>query len=106
MYWFFLDIKLDVLHNFLQLKNIDVNIISKLDYWGSSTNQCIHRDTINGFVDWYFPSYDFIKTNHYQKLPYYHERLFAIYLKSINMDNLYIPDILRHYSIKSHIKYE
>ena len=91
----------NILKEFLSLKDIDENILYKINYWGCSSNQCVTRIILDNFVDWYYPSYLFIKENHFSKLSYYHERLFMIYLKSNYIDYIRI-DGLSHSQSRSH----
>lgn len=91
----------NILKEFLSLKDIDGNILNEINSWGCSSNQCITRMILDDFVDWYCPSYLFIKEKHFSKLSYYHERLFMIYLKSICIDYIKING-LSHSQSRSH----
>lgn len=56
LFWFFRDMNLKVMNDFLQMKNVDIHLVSKIEDWGSSTNQCIRRDILRDFVDWFYPA--------------------------------------------------
>ena len=45
------DTNINVMNKFLELKNIDPNIVSQMNGWGNTTNQCIRRDILSDFVD-------------------------------------------------------
>ena len=102
--WFFVDINLQILQNFLIYKNVDINIIKSVNYWNASTNQCVNRKVLCDFVNWYYPSYQFIKGYDYPKFSYYHERLFTLYLMVNNIEVIYKENILNHFQLGSHKK--
>ena len=95
---------------FTQDTNIDIlkNTISKLnaDYdvnatWYHSTNHCIRRDVLSGFVDWYSSEYLYIKERDYKKLSWYHERLFMVY-NYAHKHTTILSGGLQHFSSSSH----
>jgi hypothetical protein len=94
-----------LIEDFLVLKDIDPQILSQIKHWGCSTNQCIHRDVLKDFVEWYSDSYSLIKKRDSKEFSFYHERLFMIYLKSRNIEVLYYLQILSHLQIRSHTFY-
>lgn len=99
LYW---DIDMNVCKNYLRNKNIPPDIVTTIQSWGTSTNQCIRRDVLSDFVDWYYPSCLYIKSQHQPKFSYYHERVYAIYLIHQNLKYYFLNDILQHVGERSH----
>jgi len=102
---FYKSFDFNVANAYLTNKNIDNNIINyieQLPYWYATTNYCIHRDIINDFVDWYYPSCLDIKNVDYNNISFYHERLFFIYLVYNGINCQYITGILHHLFSNSH----
>jgi GR25 family glycosyltransferase involved in LPS biosynthesis len=100
------DIKTNILYDCLKIKALDVEDITsnlRKNGWYPSTNQCIKRTLLNGFVDWYYPFCFYIKSKHEEKFSWYHERLFSVYLHSINKEVKFMHG-LKHLSNKSHEK--
>ena len=83
-YHFLRDVNKMVLQNFLNTKNLKINLNEKIP-WGTSTNQCINRTILSDFIDWYYPDCLEIKIYDEVRLSWYHERLFMLYLKSKNI---------------------
>jgi hypothetical protein len=89
----FLNITIDfnVVLEFLKENNdlgIDSSIIHTIHHegWYPTTNHCIKRKILAEFVEWYYPiCINTIKHLDYKYLSWYHERLFAIYLKLKNI---------------------
>jgi hypothetical protein len=96
------DIDINVLKMYLMQQHIDPMFEFYISYWGSSSNQCVLRNILVEFVDFYYNSYLFIKNKDYEKLSWYHERVFMIYLKNKNIDFKLLPDILSHGHLNSH----
>jgi hypothetical protein len=96
------DIDCDILRTYLDNQNINSNFEDYILFWGSSSNQCVRRDILCEFVDFYYNSYSFIKNEHYSNLSWYHERVFMIYLKHKNFEYTIIRDILDHSQSNSH----
>ena len=103
---FYVDIKINILEDCLKIKGLDFetmksNLVKK--GWYPSTNQCIKRNVLNDFIDWYYPFCLYIKTKHEEKFSWYHERLFSVYLDS-NDAKVKLMHGLQHLSNKSHEK--
>lgn len=103
---FHTDIKIDVINQFLKLKNIDVNYYNNSNlFWFFSTNHCIKRDIISEFVDWYYPHCHYIRSNHHEKYSYYHERLFSVYILDKKYNIFLFKNSLIHDELRSHNNY-
>jgi hypothetical protein len=81
---FWLDIDSVVFNKFMDTKKV-VDYKQFRSYfqnhiWCSSSNHCMRQSTMADFVDWYYPDCLQIKAEHDSKFPWYHERLFTIYL--------------------------
>jgi GR25 family glycosyltransferase involved in LPS biosynthesis len=103
---FFADIKINILEDCLKIKELDFETTKSHLFkkgWYPSTNQCINREVLNKFVDWYYPFCLYIKTRHEEKFSWYHERLFSVYLHS-NDAKVKLMHGLQHLSNKSHEK--
>jgi len=96
------DIDVNVLKIYLMNQKINPLYELYISYWGSSSNQCVDRNILVDFVDFYYNSYLFIKDNDYKKLSWYHERVFMIYLKNKNIEYKFLPFILTHSQSSSH----
>jgi hypothetical protein len=96
--YFFNDINKKVLQNFLTYKKVSYDTDK---YWYWTTNQCIRRNILVDFVDWYYPACFRIKEEDSLKFSWYHERLFSVYiaLKSLSVKQI---DGLKHLQLKSH----
>ena len=83
--WFLCDINKLVLQHFLNIKNIKININNPVK-WAPTTNQCMRREILSDFVDFYYPDCLEIKKYDIDGLSWYHERIFSLYLthKDIN----------------------
>jgi len=88
-----------ILDDFLILKNENNGWLDK--GWGTSTNQCVRRDILNDFVDWYYPDCLTIKIKDNTYFSYYHERIFMFYLRNKGIDFI-ILNGLKHYQQCSH----
>ena len=97
--YLYVHVEKNVLDNFLMSKNQRIDILDK--GWGTSTNQCIPRNILCNFVDWYYPDCLNIKLNDYNFFSFYHERIFMFYLRN-NGINFTIVDGLKHYQKNSH----
>lgn len=82
----YLDVNIDIIKSFLNFKNIENNKTNNIKQWACSTNHCFRRNILEEFVDWYYPDCLIIKDQHPNKFPFYHERLFMIWLKNKNID--------------------
>ena len=98
--YFLCNINEKILKNFLVLKNIKININESF-YWGATTNQCMTRQILSDFVDWYYPDYLQIKTNDLKNLSWYHERLFSLFIKSKNIKSDFLNGLI-HIQNNSH----
>lgn len=105
MHWFHHDMNRKVTDAFLESKNIDTRIVSTMEHWGSSTNQCIRRDILRDYVDWFYPAALVLKRDDPTFYSYYHERLFMVYLTSKKLNLTYCLDILKHLYKVSHAQY-
>jgi len=102
---FWLDIDSVVFNKFMDTKKV-VDYKKFGNYfqnhiWCSSTNHCMKRTTMNDFVNWYYPDCLQIKAEHETKFPWYHERLFTIYLIDKSIPTTRING-LRHLYQNSH----
>ena len=102
---FWLDIDNKIFENFMDYKKV-VDYKRYEDYfrnhiWCSSTNHCMRQSTMADFVDWYYPDCLQIKKEHETKFPWYHERLFTIYLIDKSIPTTRING-LRHLYQNSH----
>lgn len=80
---FCMHIKLHICQEFLQPKNINfMDIYSKINNngWYPTTNQCIKKQVLIDFVNWYYPVCLEIKDKDYHYLSWYHERFFSIFI--------------------------
>jgi GR25 family glycosyltransferase involved in LPS biosynthesis len=103
---FYADIKINILEDCLKIKELDFetmksNLVKK--GWYPSTNQCIKRNVLNDFIDWYYPFCLYIKMRHEEKFSWYHERFFSVYLHNMNKEVKFMHG-LQHLSNKSHEK--
>jgi hypothetical protein len=102
---FWLDVDKTILNNFMKYKNannIDYDEHFKTNNWCASTNHCIRRNILNDFVDWYYPDcLTSIKNEHPAKFPWYHERIFFLYLLEKKIPNRRVNG-LRHLHLNSH----
>lgn len=96
------DIDCNVLRTYLTNQNINPHFENYILFWGSSSNQCLRRDLLCDFVDFYYNSYSFIKDEHYSNLSWYHERVFMIYLKNKSIEYKLIRNVLSHSQSNSH----
>jgi len=96
--WFLCDINIFVLTNFLRMKGIH----NEIRDWSPSTNHCMRREILEGFVNWYYPAYTYIKKYDEAHLSWYHERVFPIYLES-NGIKYYELKGLHHEVLNSHL---
>jgi len=96
--YFTTDINMDVLNNILTKHTIKYNTEQE---WYPTTNQCIRRDILVDFVNWYNNEYPYIKEKDYKKLSWYHERLFSVY---IHMKNKIVAVVegISHIQARSH----
>lgn len=100
------DISMNVFSESLKIKQIDSeNMITKIKTqgWYPSTNQCIKRELLSKFVDWYYPFCYFINIKDPVKFSWYHERLFTVFIYDQNLKVKLIRG-LSHLSNKSHEK--
>jgi hypothetical protein len=74
---FLCDVNQNIINYFLNKKQITYD---KNQRWFSTTNHCIRRDILIEFVNWYYPSCLEIKLLDYNRLSWYHERLFYVFL--------------------------
>ena len=94
--------------NFLADITIDLlNSILNTNYgaeqpWYPSTNQCVRRDILVDFVRLYSDKYKYIKENDPDKISWYHERLFSIYMFISNRHVIIMPGI-SHVGARSHM---
>jgi len=96
------DIDYSVCIEYLINQQLNTQDFHNVTIWGSSTNHCMKRYIVEDFVNWYYPSCLFIKENHYEKLGYYHERIFAIYYFYKKYNHVFLNGILKHLQLISH----
>ncbi len=72
------DINFDLLKEFTKIKNI--NDFNYPDVWYHTSNQCIRRDILIEFIDWFYPDCLLFYEKDNSKCGYYHERLFSVFL--------------------------
>lgn len=104
MWSFLMNVQLHACEHFLQLKNINFkDVYSKINQngWYPTTNQCIKKQVLVDFVDWYYPDYLEIKKNDLRSLSWYHERMFSVFIYHHNLRIKAIPG-LKHLSRDSH----
>jgi hypothetical protein len=97
-----MDSKYVVCVEYLNQKGLSHREFDCLNVWTSTTNHCMKRTILDEFVDWYYPSCLFIKDKDYQKLGYYHERMFAVYCHFKEYKHIVIHNILQHLQLLSH----
>jgi hypothetical protein len=95
---FIQDVNVDILNNIILKLNTDYDVNAA---WYHSTNHCIRRDVLSGFVGWYSSEYPHIKEKDYKRLSWYHERLFMVY-NYVNKHRTIISSGLQHNSSSSH----
>ena len=78
-YNFLNDVNPTCFYAFLRSKRI-TTVFQRDHFWGASTNQCIDKQLLKDFVDWYFPYCLYFKVWDYYNYSFYHERLFAVFL--------------------------
>jgi hypothetical protein len=96
---FLKDVDTDTLYRFVCTRGITYY---EYGAWNHTTNQCVRRDILNHFVDWYYPGCLDIKKTDYVRLSWYHERCFSIFLSTQHKKYYVIRGILMHFSNKSH----
>jgi len=95
----------DIANTYLINKGICIDInntLNDISYWVSTTNHCINRNVISDFVDWYYPSCLDIQKTQNDKIAFYHERMFFIYLIFKQIKTQVINGILNHLFLNSH----
>lgn len=97
---FFSDIQPKVLADYLKTKNIDPALYPRLYKWISTTNLCARRSFFKEFVDWY--NYGFFVQHDNYNLPYYHERLVAIFADNLKYTTRCVENALKHEQMNSH----
>ena len=95
------DISLDVFSDFLRIKQITTSMNWHNIGWYPSTNQCMKREHLQNFVDWYYPFCYYVKVKDEKKFSWYHERLFNVFLYH-NKLTVKTIEGLKHLSCKSH----
>lgn len=101
---FYMNIKLPVCEHFVQFKNINfMQIYNKIHQngWYPTTNQCIKKQVLIDFVNWYYPHYIEIKNRDAQRLSWYHERIFSVFIYHYKLRIKTIHG-LKHLSRDSH----
>lgn len=96
--YFTLDINIDIFNTILTKHNIKYNMDQE---WCHSTNQCMRRDILVDFVNWYNNEHPYIKEKDYKKLSWYHERLFSVYIHTKNKI-ISVVDGISHVQSQSH----
>ena len=92
------DVNKQVFSEFLKQKGCDIHSIRS---WGSTSNQCLSRDVLVSFVDWYYPSCLWILQEDPKQTSWYHERLYMVYLADQKIP-FALCDGLIHYYKDSH----
>jgi hypothetical protein len=76
------DIKIDVFDGYLKEKGIVYKTYNK--EWSCTTNYILKRKILEEFVEFYYPSCNYITKFHPEKISWYHERIFWVFLFSKN----------------------
>jgi hypothetical protein len=97
---FHVDIRPDILANYLVSKGINSGSYGKSFQWLSSTNLCAERSFFADFVDWY--DYEYFIFNDDSNLSYYHERLVAVFTKHKNLTTACVKNVITHDQSNSH----
>lgn len=95
--------------NYNFLTDVNSNILlrytsSKMDEkskWYCTTNYCIRYDVLEKFVNYYANICFDIKRDDYEKLSWYHERIFYLFVKDNNMKTIHVKG-LTHFQKNSH----
>jgi hypothetical protein len=74
------DIHIDVFFKFLRLKGCSQTDILTIRLWGISSNQCLRRTLLVDFVEWYYPACQLILDEDPDRVSWYHERVYMVYL--------------------------
>jgi hypothetical protein len=99
---FFVDVNPTCFNAFLKSKHI-TTVFQRDHLWGSSTNQCINKELLNEFVDWYFPYCLYFKVWDYYNYSFYHERLFAVFLLQRGIPlTIFTDEKMVHEEVRSH----
>lgn len=96
---FFNDIRPEILAEYLETKCIDPSVYGKDYVWLCTTNLCAPRQFFKEFVDWY--DYAFVVERDTENLPFYHERLAAVFAHT-KYSTALVGDVLRHDQKNSH----
>lgn len=97
---FFKDIRPEILSNFLKIKGIDPARYGSDFEWLCTTNLCAKRAFFVDFVKWY--DYAYLMKKDDKNLPFYHERLVAVYAKNVGCSTHLVPQVLHHAQNNSH----
>jgi len=102
--FFFWDINPKLFYPYLEKKKVWYDI---LNLWYDSTNQCIRRELLDEFVDWYYPSCLFFWYLDRKMVSWYHERLFSVFLHVLDKP-VYLVNtehaMIQHIGYSSHCK--
>jgi hypothetical protein len=102
--FFFWDINPKLFYPYLEQKKVWYDI---LNLWYDTTNQCIRRELLDEFVDWYYPSCLMFWYLDRKMISWYHERLFSVFLHVLDK-SVYLVDkeheMIRHVQYASHCK--
>ena len=101
--YFFHDVYYDVFMKYLELMKIDSKDINRNMLWYLSTNYCMKREIMEGFVNFYYPSCLIIKNYDSLKFSWYHERVFNIFRRYKNYSVTVLNGLIHHQSA-SHVK--
>jgi hypothetical protein len=71
--------------------------------WPCTTNYILSKRVLAEFVNFYYPSYTYIKERDPRRLSWYHERVFATFIKHKKYSSKFIPGAI-HIQANSHIE--
>lgn len=98
---FMVDINPACFYAFLKSKRINT-VFKPHHLWGGSTNQCVEKQVLHDFVDWYFPYCLYFKVWDYYNYSFYHERLFAVFLIQKGIPLTVMSCNMTHEEVRSH----
>jgi hypothetical protein len=97
---FFSSVRSDVLLDFLRFKGVDPAPYGASYEWMCTTNLCMPRAFLFDFVEWY--DYGYIMQHDDANLPYYHERLAAVFTRVKNYPTNMLAHLIKHDQKNSH----
>ena len=97
---FFSSIRPEVVAGFLGTKGIDPALYGASFEWMCTTNLCMPRAFLLDFVDWY--DYEYLMQHDDANLPYYHERLAAVFTSVQKYPTNMLAHRIKHDQKNSH----